>query len=223
MTITTMPQIIPAPPGKPILDHLVELQAFARAIAVDGVWTTDIARATANSFDGMAATWNTEHSTNRFDAVHDALRRGDIPVGGRCLEIGSGTGQLTPLLVEHFDEVVSADLSIAMLFQAPSESVRICCDAARLPMHDHIFDAAVLVDTFCFARELARVLKPNGHIAWINLLGQDSPLYVPASDIADALPGNWGGTESAAGWGSWSVLSATPKAPSSTPTTVAVR
>jgi SAM-dependent methyltransferase len=219
MTITTLPQIIPAQPGKPVLDNVFELQAFARAIAVDGVWTTDIARATASLFDGIATTWNAEHSTNRFDAVHDALQRGEIPVGGRCLEVGSGTGQITPLLADHFDEVVSADLSTAMLTQAPgSASFRICCDAAQLPLRDHIFDAAVLVDTFCFAHELVRVLKNNGYIVWINLLGQDGPLYVPADDIANALPGNWAGTESAAGWGSWGILSATSPAPSSTPT-----
>ena len=222
MTITTIPRIIPAQPNKPVLDNVSELQAFARAIALDGVWTTDIAQATASMFDGMAATWNTQHSTNRFDAVRDALRRGQIPVGGRCLEVGSGTGQITPLLTDHFDEVFSVDLSIAMLTQAAScTSFRICCDAARLPLCDHAFDAAVLVDTFCSAHELARVLKDRGHIVWINLLGQDGPLFVPPTDIASALPGAWTGTESAAGWGSWSVLSATsvtsPSKPASTP------
>lgn len=110
MTITTVPRIVPAQPRKPALDKVSELQAFARAVAVDGVWTTDIARATAGLFDGMAATWNTEHSTNRFDAVHDALVRGQVPVGGRCLEVGSGTGQITPLLADHFEEVISVDL-----------------------------------------------------------------------------------------------------------------
>jgi SAM-dependent methyltransferase len=197
MTVTAVPQIIPAQPGKPLLDNVSELQAFARAVAVDGVWTAEIARATAGMFDNLAATWNTEPSTNRFDPVHDALHRGQIPVGGRCLEVGSGTGQITPLLANHFDEVVSIDLSTAMLAQAPaSASFRICCDAAQLPMRDQVFDAAVLVDTFCFAGELARTVIAGGHIIWVNLLGQDGPLYVPATDIANALPGNWTGIES---------------------------
>jgi SAM-dependent methyltransferase len=209
MTITIVPQIIPPQTGKPVLDNVSELQAFARAVAVDGIWTADIARATAGMFDSMAATWNTERSTNRFDAVHDALHRGQIPVGGRCLEVGSGTGQITPLLADHFDEVVSVDLSTAMLAQAPaSASFRICCDAAQLPLRDDVFDAAVLVDTFCFAGELGRALIAGGHIIWVNLLGQDGPLYVPAADIANALSGNWTGIESTAGWGSWAVLSA---------------
>lgn len=109
-----------------------------------------------------------------------------------------------------------------MLARAPcSASFRICGDAAHLPLRDHVFDAAVLVDTFCFAHELARILKSSGHIVWINLLGKDGPLYVPANDIAGALPGNWTGMESTAGWGSWTVLSATSMAsrsmPASTP------
>ena len=143
MTVTAVPQIIPAQEGKPVLDNVSELQAFARAIAVDGVWTTDIARATASMFDGMAASWNSERSTNRFEPVHDALHRGQLPVGGRCLEVGSGTGQITPLLADHFDEVISVDLSTAMLAQArASASFRICCDASQLPFRDRIFDAA---------------------------------------------------------------------------------
>ncbi|MGV0737959.1 class I SAM-dependent methyltransferase [Mycobacterium syngnathidarum] len=216
MTVAAVPQVIPSQAGKPLLDNVSDLQAFARAVAVDGVWTPDIARATAGMFDSMAATWNTERSTNRFEPVHDALHRGQIPVGGRCLEVGSGTGQITPLLADHFDEVVSVDLSIAMLAEAPaSASFRICCDAAQLPLRDDVFDAAVLVDTFCFAAELARTVITGGHIVWVNLLGQDGPLYVPASDIAEALPGNWTGMESTAGWGSWAVLSAAGAGPTS--------
>jgi SAM-dependent methyltransferase len=209
MAVTTVPRVIPAQTGKPLLENLSELQAFARAVAVDGVWTADIARATAGIFDSMAATWNTEQSTNRFDPLHYALRRGQIPFGGRCLEVGCGTGEIIPLLADHFDEVGAVDLSTAMLAEAPaSVSFRICCDAAQLPLRDHVFDAAVLVDTFCFAGELARAVIAGGHIIWVNLLGQDGPLYVPAADFANALPGNWTSIESTAGWGSWAVLSA---------------
>src|SRR6266516_6437551 len=145
-------------------------------------------------------------SRSRFDPVSDALRRGGVEAGGRCLEVGSGTGQITPLLAAHFGKVVSVDLSAAMLEQAAgSPGSRLRCDAAQMPFADTVFDAAVLADTFCFAGELARVLTHDGVVVWVNVLGRDGPLYVPTAEIARALPGEWGGVESTAGWGTWAV------------------
>ncbi|MGH3528156.1 MAG: hypothetical protein ACRDQ6_12700 [Pseudonocardiaceae bacterium] len=41
----------------------------------------------------LATSWDSEHATNRFDALIDALCRGVVPTTGACVEIGSGTGQ----------------------------------------------------------------------------------------------------------------------------------
>jgi hypothetical protein len=102
---------------------------------------------------------------------------------------------------------VSIDLSAAKLAQAAgSPGTRLRYDAARLPLTDAAFDAAVLVDTFVFTGELARVLTPDGAVVWVNLLGQDGPLYIGAADTARALPGEWDGVESTAGRGTWAVL-----------------
>ena len=60
--------------------------------------------------------------------------------------------------------------------------------------------------TLSVAGELARVLTHDGVVVWVNLLGRDGPLYVPAGEIARVLPGEWGGVESTAGWGTWAVL-----------------
>ena len=194
-------------PGRPALDNVPELQAFAAQVAVEGRWGPDVAAVVTALFDQQAATWNAEHSVGRFDPVEDALHRGGVGTGGRCLEVGSGTGQITPLLAAHFGQVVCIDLSAAMLSQAvASPGSRVRCDAAELPFASAVFDAAVLVDVFCFAGELARVLTYDGAVVWANVLGRDGPLYVPAADIARALPGEWNGVESAAGWGTWAVL-----------------
>jgi ubiquinone/menaquinone biosynthesis C-methylase UbiE len=118
----------------------------------------------------LAATWNDEHSVRRFDLVADALHRSGVSARGTCLEVGSGTGQVTPLLAAHFGKVVSIDLSAALLDQAagsPGSWLR--CDAARMPFADAVFDAAVLVDAFCFADELARVLVGDGVVVWVSL------------------------------------------------------
>ena len=207
MAVLKLPTVSVPAPGKPKLDNVPELQALARRVAVEGEWGADLAAVVEGIFDGQAADWNAQHSVGRFDPVDDALRRGGVVASGRCLEVGSGTGQITPLLAARFDQVVSIDLSAAMLEEAagsPSGLVR--CDASRMPFADAVFDAAVLVDMFCFPDELARVLTREGVVVWVNLLGEDGPLYVPAEDIARALPGVWHGVESTAGWGTWAVL-----------------
>jgi SAM-dependent methyltransferase len=207
MPITTLPVAIPALPGKPRLDGVPELQDLARRIAAEDAWSPELARVVTGLFDEQATTWDTEHSVGRFDPINDALHRGGLRPGGICLEIGSGTGQITPLLAAHFDHVVAADLSHAMLAHAPrTPGHRICCDASRLPMRDGVFNATVLVDTFCFPRELGRIVDAAGAVIWINLLGEDGPLYVPTADIAASLPGTWTTVDSQAGWGTWAVL-----------------
>ncbi|MER5418517.1 class I SAM-dependent methyltransferase [Streptosporangium roseum] len=94
-----------------------ELQVLARQVAVDRAWGPDLAQVVQALFDEQAATWNAEHSVGRFDPVEDALRRGRIRAGGVCLEVGSGTGQITALLAGRFEAVVCVDLSADMLAQ----------------------------------------------------------------------------------------------------------
>ncbi|MGW3353406.1 class I SAM-dependent methyltransferase [Nonomuraea rubra] len=207
MAITFLPPAVSPPPRKPVLENVPELQALARQVAIEGGWSPDLAQVVQALFDAQAATWNAEHSVGRFDPVEDALRRGGVQAGGVCLEVGSGTGQITTLLAGHFGAVVCIDLSADMLAQAAgTPGARVRGDASRLPLAEASVDAAVLVDTFCFADELDRVVAADGVVVWINLLGRDGPLYVPTAEVAGALPGSRTGVESTAGWGSWAVL-----------------
>ncbi|MFI9561449.1 class I SAM-dependent methyltransferase [Nonomuraea endophytica] len=207
MTIRHLPDLHPAPAGKPDLGQVSGLQELAAQIAAGQAWTPQLAALVTATFDEQAADWNATHSVGRFDPLHDALARGGIGAGGLCAELGSGTGQLTPALSAHFDHVACLDLSPVMLAHAPSgPGRRVRADASRLPLRDGRVDAAVLVDAFCFARETERILAPDGVMVWINLLGADGPLYVPTERILTALPGTWGAIESTAGWGSWAVL-----------------
>ncbi|MYS84687.1 hypothetical protein [Embleya scabrispora] len=43
-------------------------------------------------------------------------------------------------------------------------------------------------------------------LLWVNQLGVDGPLYLPAADVAAALPGRWDAVEAEAGWGTWAAL-----------------
>jgi hypothetical protein len=40
----------------------------------------------------------------------------------------------------------------------------------------------------------------------VSSLGDRTPIYLPAEDVARALPGAWSGKAALAGWGSWCVL-----------------
>jgi ubiquinone/menaquinone biosynthesis C-methylase UbiE len=126
---------------------------------------------------------------------------------GLCLEVGSGTGVAAKLLVERFERVVAVDLSMEMLRRAPSgPAQRVRADGARLPLRDHSVQALVLVNAFLFPAEVDRVLAPDSALVWVSSNADQTPIYLSAADVADALPGSWSGRAADAGWGSWCVL-----------------
>ncbi|GAA1376295.1 hypothetical protein GCM10009612_74320 [Streptomyces beijiangensis] len=103
--------------------------------------------------------------------------------------------------------MISIDLSEQMLRQAAGRSpARVRADAGALPSADASVAVVAAIDMLLFPDEMARVLAPAGVLLWINQLGQDGPLYLPAEDVAAALPGRWTAVEAAAGWGSWAAL-----------------
>lgn len=183
-------------------------RAFARDLAAGRrSWDAETARFVTDLFDRMAADWDSSRATGRDDPLRDALERGGPFPGGPCMELGSGTGLFSPLLAGAFGRVISVDLSEQMLRQAAGRSpLRVRADASRLPAADASVAAVAAIDMLLFPSETARVLAPGGVLLWINQLGVDGPLYLPAADVAAALPGDWQAVEAAAGWGSWAVL-----------------
>lgn len=117
---------------------------------------------------------------------------GDLPPGGRVLDVGCGPGHLLLALAPRFDEAVGLDISPGMLDRAAAnaraaglERIRwVQGDAARLPFADGTFDLAVsslvlflLDDPAAAAAELARVTAPGGRAAVLvpsNLCSPDS-------------------------------------------------
>ncbi|WP_405883767.1 class I SAM-dependent methyltransferase [Streptomyces sp. NBC_01136] len=208
--IATLPRVLPSPDGKPVPPKATAdaFRAFARDLAAGRrPWTAETARFLTEQFDQMAADWDTTRATGRDDPLHDALTRGGPLPHGLCLELGSGTGLFTPKLASAFPTVISLDLSARMLRQAAGRSPhRVRADASALPVADSTAVALAAIDMLLFPAEIARVLAPDGVLLWINQLGQDGPLYLPADDVAAALPGRWTAIEAEAGWGSWAAL-----------------
>ncbi|GAA0585466.1 class I SAM-dependent methyltransferase [Actinomadura livida] len=211
MRTRTLRRVLPGPPGKPLPppETTAMLRAFARDRAAGRPWTGEAARFFTDLFDELAATWDTGLATGRDEPLRDALTRGGPMPAGPCLEIGSGTGAHTPLLTAAFPAVISLDISEQMLRRAAGRSpARVRADAAALPVTHAGVAAVVAVDMLLFPEQIARVLAPGGVLLWINQLGADGPLHLPADAVAAALPGRWDATEAEAGWGTWAVLRA---------------
>jgi SAM-dependent methyltransferase len=148
----------------------------------------------------------------------ESCRGGVIPLFPRLslsilrghLEIGSGTGILTPYLQEVWNDVVCVDLSMNMISRGHI-GCRVQADASRLPFPDASFDAIVIGDAPLFAGETLRVLAPSASLIWSNALGSGAPYHLPTGDIWGAVVGTtpgseWSAVESEALWGSWVVF-----------------
>ncbi len=185
--------------------------ATRRAAGLDaGGWTDDLRHQVEAFFDGLAGEWHTRISPQRTAVVMDALVRGLDPIGpppGVAVEVGSGIGIYSPLLAERFATVMAIDLSLEMLKLAPiGPAHRVQGDGARLPMRDGSAAAVVLINAFLFPAEAERVLSRDGALVWVNLSGEQTPIYLSVNDLVARLPGTWTGKSSRAGEGHWCVL-----------------
>jgi demethylmenaquinone methyltransferase/2-methoxy-6-polyprenyl-1,4-benzoquinol methylase len=94
----------------------------------------------------------------------------DLPVSGRLLDVGGGTGRVSAAVRDLVDEVVIADVSFGMLKESPrSQLDPICGGSESLPFADDSFERVIMVDALHHvihhadsAREMFRVLKPGG-------------------------------------------------------------
>jgi SAM-dependent methyltransferase len=126
------------------------------------------------------------------------------------LELGAGTGKLTAQLVELGHDVLATDPDRAMLdrLEVNLPGVRtLVASAEELPVGDRAFDAVVAAQAFHWfdleraLPEIARVLKPGGHlgvvwnqrdesIPWVRrlgrLIGTQEQLREPAVAIVDS-------------------------------------
>lgn len=192
----------PTPP-----DGYQSLQEVTHEIAFEGGWSAGRAERIRQLFDGLAPEWGSRGGPDRALPLQDALDRGGILAGSPlCVEAGSGTGTHTPALAAHFGTVVSFDLSSEMLAHTPDGLAKMVrADAASLPFRAGSVPVIVCVNIFLFPAEIDRALSADGAVVFVSTSGPFTPIYLGADDVLAALPGDWSGVASVAGYGTWTV------------------
>ena len=198
------------PSGLGSPEHPMRVMTRRAAGLVDPPWDDEARSEVTAYFDQLAPDWHTRTSPQRDAVVADALDRGLAATGhptGICIELGSGIGAYTPMLAERWDAVLAVEVSLEMLRLAPADvGSRVLADGARLPLADSTAGAVVLVNCFLFPEEVARVLRRDGLVVWVNSSGAETPIHLAPAEVVAALPGTWDGVQSTAGVGQWCVL-----------------
>ncbi|PIE33068.1 MAG: ubiquinone biosynthesis methyltransferase UbiE [Ilumatobacter coccineus] len=113
-----------------------------------------------------------------------------LPIGSVVIDLASGTGDLCVDLREAGLTPISIDLSYGMLAADHSGAPRVQADILRLPVPDHSVDGVTcgfalrnLVDLGAFFNELARVVRPGGRIALLDVGVPTNPLIRWGNEI----------------------------------------
>lgn len=150
-------------------------------------------------FDERAHGWDTSTSAGSVDhltALATAVTHVE-PRPERVLDVGTGTGVGALFLAREYPRasIRGVDFSEEMIAAAKSKvgldpEGRIAfkvADAASLPYGDDSFDLITHVNVPPFFREIARVLRPGGHVVFVASSGPSTPFYTPPSVLIRGL------------------------------------
>jgi demethylmenaquinone methyltransferase / 2-methoxy-6-polyprenyl-1,4-benzoquinol methylase len=112
-----------------------------------------------------------------------AVRSLMLPSGSRVADLASGTGDLCIDLRRAGYKPLSVDLSFGMLANDTSGEPRLQADILRLPFADNSLDGVTcgfalrnLVDLGQFFDEIARVVRPGGRCALLDVATPPNPI-----------------------------------------------
>ena len=147
----------------------------------------DKARFVQSMFDSIAPRYDLLNRvmTFRMDVGwrRRAVRSLGIGPGAVVLDLASGTGDLCTELGKSGYRAVGLDLSLGMLTHARAGAPLVQGDAGRLPFGDGAFDGVVsgfglrnFVSLGLVFDELARVVRPGGKIALLEVAAPANPV-----------------------------------------------
>ena len=147
----------------------------------------DKVRAVREMFDSIAPRYDLVNRimTFRLDVRwrRKSVAALSLPRGSVVLDLASGTGDMCVDLAKAGHRPISIDLSLGMLRADHSGSPRVQADILRLPIPDGAADGVTcgfalrnLVELPAFFDELARVVRPGGRIALLDVGVPHNPL-----------------------------------------------
>jgi len=144
-------------------------------------------------FDRSAPGWDERTGAGSVDhlaGLAAAVTRVS-PRPERVLDIGTGTGEAALFLTREYPtaSVRGVDLSEEMIRIAKAKvgldpqgrvSFKVA-DASDLPYDEDSFDLVMQINVPPFFAEIARVLRPGGHVVVAASWGAETPFYTPGS------------------------------------------
>ncbi len=126
-----------------------------------------------------------------------AVQELGAPPGGLVLDVGTGTGDFLPLLVEAGYRVVGVDFTYAMMARAREKlagrigrATLVAGDALALPFPDEVFDGLVngfllrnLADLPQGLAEMQRVVKPGAPVVCLEITSPTMPVFREAFSL----------------------------------------
>jgi demethylmenaquinone methyltransferase/2-methoxy-6-polyprenyl-1,4-benzoquinol methylase len=112
-----------------------------------------------------------------------AVRSLDLPAGSRVLDLACGTGDLCRVLEAAGHRAVGVDRSAGMLAEARTDAPLVRGDCLALPVPDGAVDGVVcgfalrnFLSLEPFLAECARVLRPGGRVALLEVSAPENPV-----------------------------------------------